>query len=127
MDHRHAKIFVNGSELTDTPCLWAVTENIEFDPKIPVPAWPPEGARFVGSTQHPKNARWKADVYLARTDTDDAVLYVDGAILERPLRGALRLRVEGYRYTDYTPLVNPEGEEASRLQRTIWFERIKTE
>ena len=37
--------------------------------------------------------------------------------------GALRLFVEGHHWIDYTPLVNPEGDEASRLLRTIWFER----
>jgi hypothetical protein len=37
--------------------------------------------------------------------------------------GALRVRVEGYRYTDYTPLGDPEGDDASRFLRTIWFER----
>ena len=75
----------------------------------------------------------KVDVYLltkpARLEKygsvrkDECVVIVEGSIGNLPLRGALRLRVEGYRYTDFTPLVNPEGDDASRFHRTIWFER----
>jgi hypothetical protein len=31
--------------------------------------------------------------------------------------------VEGFKNVVYTPLVNPEGEEASRYLRSIWFDR----
>jgi hypothetical protein len=135
MDHRAAKVFVNGEELNATPCLWSVTEQIEFDPKIRVDAWPPDGARFVGSTEHREHRDWRAELYIAGATAaklpglkdEECVLYVQAAIQGRTRMGALRLRVEDYHYVNYTPLVNPEGEEASRLLRTVWFERTKSE
>jgi hypothetical protein len=137
MDHRAAKVFLNGEALNPTPCLWSVTERIEFDPAIRVDAWPPEGARFVGSTQHPEHGAWHAELYIADAKAlatklpglkaDEGVLYVNAEIQGRVRRGALRLRVEDYHYVNYTPLVNPEGDEASRLLRSIWFERMRSE
>jgi hypothetical protein len=133
MDHRAAKVVLNGEELNATPCLWSVTEKIDFDPKIRVDAWPPEGARFIGSTEHREHSDWRAELYIADAKTlpalkdGECLLYVDATIRGRGQRGALRLRVDDYHYVNYTPLVNPEGEEASRLLRTIWFERTKSE
>jgi len=137
MDHRRAKVFMNGEELSETTCLWTITETIEFDPAIPVASWPPEKARYAGSTQHPQNPDWKAEIYIADAGSlvpriadaraDEAVVYVDASIQGRSLRGALRLRVPDYRWINYDPLVAPDGEEASRLQRTLWLERTKNE
>lgn len=137
MDHSHAKVTLNGEELSTTPCLWAITESIEFDPKIPVPEWPPPGAKFIGSTQSPESASSKAELYLSDDRSlaakfphlapDECVLYVKGPVRSRELQGALRLQVEGHRYTVYTPLVDPEGELASKFLRTLWFERKRSE
>ena len=44
---------------------------------------------------------------------------------DRTIQGGLRLRVEGCKYVDYTPLENPEGDGASRFLRTIWFEPVR--
>jgi len=52
---------------------------------------------------------------------------VKGTIRGEEILGAVRLRIAGCRYTMFTPLVDPEGEEASRLARTIWFQRIEEE
>jgi hypothetical protein len=127
MDHRHAKVFLNGEELSETPCLWTITETIEFDPSIPVAIWPPEKARYAGATTHPENPAWKAEVYIGDAPADEAVVFVDASIQGRSLRGALRLRVPDYRWIHYDPLVAPDGEDASRLQRTLWLERTKNE
>ena len=137
MDHRVAKVFLNGEELSETSCLWTITETIEFDPAIPVASWPPEKARYAGATRHPQNQDWKAEVYIADAGSlvpkiadaraDEAVIYVDASIQGRALRGALRLRVPDYRWINYDPLVAPDGEDASRLQRTLWLERTKSE
>src|SRR6185503_18301992 len=95
MDHRAAKVSLNGSELNETPCMWSVTEAPEFDPKIKVDAWPPEGARFAGSTQHRDHPDWTAEIYIAKSKDDDTVLYVESTIRGRTSRGGMRLRVEG--------------------------------
>ena len=63
----------------------------------------------------------------AEAKPGESLLYVQATIEGKTRRGALRLRVDGYHYENYVPLVNPEGEEASRLQRTIWFERNRSE
>jgi len=137
MDHRAAKVFLNGEELNEAPCLWTITETIEFDPGIKVDSWPPEKARYAGSTKHPQNPAWTAEVYIANAgllvpkladaQPNESVVYVDASIQCRSLRGALRLRVPDYRWISYDPLVAPDGEEASRLQRSLWLERTKNE
>ena len=125
------QVQINGEVLGQAPCMWSVTDGLEFDPKIPVTPWPPEGALKIGTTSHSENG--SADVWLDQSDgagkrfphlrPGEAVLYVDGTLGGRPLRGALRLLVEGFKNVAYTPLVNPEGEEASRYLRSIWFDR----
>jgi hypothetical protein len=127
MDHRVAKVFLNGEELSETSCLWSITDAIEFDPAIPVTTWPPEKARYAGSTQHREIPAWKAEVYIADAQAGESIIYVDASIQGRALRGALRLRVPDYRWINYDPLVAPDGEDASRLQRTLWLERTKNE
>jgi hypothetical protein len=137
MDHRAAKVLLNGEELNEAPCLWTVTETIEFDPKITVASWPPQKARYAGSTRHPQNPSWTAELYIgdagsavpkiADAQADEFVIYVDASIQDRPLRGALRLRVPGYRWISYDPLIAPDSEDASRFQRTLWLERTKNE
>lgn len=132
IDKGEAVVWVNGQEFSTTPCLWAISEATEFDQKIPVPEWPPAGAKFIGSTQVAELPNQKAELYLEdRKDAlagikglgpNDIVLYVKGRAGNTNLQGALRLHVEGYRYTIYTPLVDPEGDAASKFLRTLWFE-----
>jgi len=129
------QVQINGEVLGQAPCMWSVTDGLEFDPKIPVTPWPPEGALKIGTTSHSENG--SADVWLDQSDglarrfphlrPGESVLYVDGKMGGKPVRGALRLLVEGYKYVVYTPLVNPEGEEASRYLRTIWLDRNRNE
>jgi len=126
-----ANIQINGEFLGAAPCMWSVTNGLEFDPKIRVENWPPEDAVKIGTTSNPETG--SADLWLDQSDgagkkfphlrPGEAVLYVDGTLGGRPLRGALRLLVEGFKNVAYTPLVNPEGEEASRYLRSIWFDR----
>jgi hypothetical protein len=121
------RVLINGEELSATlPCMWSITDEIEFDPKIPVPTWPPDDAVVIGSTSHEESG--SADLYVARGSTlshlkpNEAVLYVKGRVGNRTLQGGLRVLVEGCRYVDYTPLVTPDGDGASKFLRTIWFE-----
>jgi hypothetical protein len=137
MDHQAVKVKVNGKELNSTPCLWSITGGIEFDPKIAVDKWPPEEARLVGTAQHPESPAFKAELYIGEGRRhaakvkdllpNDSVLYVKGMIGGREIQGAVRLRVDGYRSIDYTPLEDPDGEHARGFLRTIWFERTPDE
>jgi hypothetical protein len=134
MDRAEIKVELNGEPLSTTPCLWSITEAIAFDKSIELPKEDPKaGAKFVGSTELEGKPPSKVEVYVLTNPAqlgkypslrkDEFVVIVDGTIGVRPVLGALRVRVEGYRYTDYTPLGNPEGDDASRFLRTIWFER----
>jgi len=134
MDRAEIKVELNGEPLSTTPCLWSITEAIAFEKDLELPKDDPKaGAKFVGSTELEGTPPSKVDVYVLTDPArlgkypsirkDEFVVIVDGTIGGRPVQGALRLRVEGYRYTDYTPLGNPEGDDASRFLRTIWFER----
>jgi hypothetical protein len=126
-----ANIQINGEFLGGAPCMWSITNGMQFDPKISVETWPPEGAVKIGTTSNPETG--SAEVWLDQGDAigkkyphlrpGEAVLYVDGTLGGRPVRGALRLLVEGFKNVAYTPLVDPEGEEASRYLRSIWFDR----
>lgn len=130
-----AHVQINGEFLGTAPCLWTVTDGLEFDPKIPVTPWPPEGAEKIGTSSHPENG--SADLWLDQSDgaarrfphlrPGESLLYVDGILGGRTVRGALRLLVEGQKVVVYTPLVNPEGEEASRYLRSIWLDRKRNE
>jgi len=134
MDRAEIKVELNGEPLSTTPCLWSITEAIEFDKNLELPKDDPKaGAKFVGSTELEGKPPSKVDVYVLTNPAqlgkypslrkDEILVIVDGMIGIHAVLGALRLRVEGYRYTDYTPLGNPEGDDASRFLRTIWFER----
>jgi hypothetical protein len=137
LDHAHVNVTLNGEELSTTPCLWTIAESIAFDPKISVPDWPPSDAKFIGTTQSPEAPSGRAELYLSDDKSlavrfphlapDECVLYVRGTLGSHAIQGALRLLVEGYRYTVYTPLVDPEGELASKFLRTLWFERKRSE
>jgi hypothetical protein len=126
---------INGEVLSSTPCLWSIADAMEFDPKIRVDGWPPEGAVLIGSTSHPDKG--SAEVYLDQQEglstryphlrKGEAILYVNGTVGGRAVRGALRLFVEGYKYVVYTPLVSPESAEASRFLRSIWLDRKSNE
>ena len=134
MDRAEIQVELNGEPLSATPCLWTITEAIAFDKNLELPKDDPKaGAKFVGSTELEGNPPSKVDVYVLTNPAhlgkypslrkDEFVVIVDGTIGTQTVLGALRVRVEGYRYTDYTPLGNPEGDDASRFLRTIWFER----
>ena len=128
-------IQINGELLGRAPCLWTVTNALEFDPKIPVTPWPPEGAEKIGTTSNPETG--SAELWLDQSDglarrlphlrDGESVLYVDGTLGGKKVRGALRLFMEGYKSVVYTPLVDPEGEETSRYLRTIWIDRKRNE
>ena len=137
MDHKNVTVQLNGADYSTTPCLWSVTRNLQFM-KPPLPAaWPPEGGRFVASSQHPDDPASKAEVYVL-SDPDvlkkipnlrkgECVLAVKGSLGGTAVQGGLLLYVPGYRWTNYTPLADAEGEDASRFLRTLWFERISDE
>jgi hypothetical protein len=137
MDRKEVRVQINGADLSTTPCLWTITRDLKStDAAVPAGS-PPEGSRFVGSTQSPDDPESKAELYvlsdrealakIPKLRWGECVLYVRGVIGRVSVQGALLLYIPGYRYTDYTPLVDPEGEEASRNLRTLWFERIPSE
>lgn len=129
------KILLNGDVLGSAPCLWTISDTIEFDPDIRVQEWPPEDAKLAGTTELKEFQYFpcKAEIYVADSRTlaakfpklreGETVLFVKAVFAGRERLGALRLLVEGHHYIDYTPLINPEGDDASRFLRTIWFER----
>lgn len=134
MDRAEARVEINGEPLSTTPCLLSITPEITFDEKIELPKDDPKAdAKYVGGSELEGNPPSKADVYLltrparleqyASVKKDECVVIVEGSLGNRPLRGAPRLGVEGYRYTDCRPLVNPEVDDNSRFHRTTWFER----
>jgi hypothetical protein len=139
MNHAEVEVSVNGARFSTTPCLWSVFDQIEFDPAIQIPDWPPPGARFAGTTMSRlvDNRAGVAEIYIARGDeiqpkiphvqSGEHVLYVKGNVGKRALLGAVRLRVgkpgSPYRYVDYAPVMDEESENTSRFQRTLWFER----
>jgi hypothetical protein len=130
MDHVVVDVHVNGNRESTTSFLWGVSENLVFDPKIPVSEWPPAGATYVGETRR-KNVG-EAEVWIATESSavhvrpGEHVLYVKGAIRSVKLLGALRLYVgklgQPYRYTNYNAVLNIESEEGIRFARSIWFE-----
>jgi hypothetical protein len=135
MDHAKVDVGVNGYLVSTTSCLWSVREGLEFDPKIPVPEWPPAGAKYVGVS---RTGAHEAEVYIApgadvnlpHLKNGEHVLYVKGKVGGAPLLGALRLYVgrpgNPYRYIVYNPM-DLESEAAMRFSRTLWFESTKTE
>jgi hypothetical protein len=134
LDRAEVEVELNGETLSTTPCLWSITDAIEGDKDLRLPKEDPKaGAKFVGSSELEGTPASKVEVYvltnpfrlekIAKLRQDEIVLIVEGTIGVKPVQAALRLRVEGYRYTDYTPPANSEGDEASRFLRTIWFER----
>jgi hypothetical protein len=134
LDRAEAKVEINGALLSTTPCPWSITDRIESDTEITLPADDPKvGAKFIGSTELTEPPASKVDVYIltnpARLEKfpklrkDEVVLIVEGTIGAKAVLAALRLRVEGYRYTDYAPLPESDGDDGSRFRRTIWFER----
>lgn len=148
MDHGKADVHINGHRHSDTACLWSVTHNTEFDPKIPVTAWPPPDAlRCAGGRQTDQygSITFTIEAYIAggnyREDETrrlrerhphlvegEHVLYVrtSGGGLDRT--GAVRLLLVGkegdlYRYSEYHPGQSDEDETSRRFARTLWFER----
>ncbi len=131
-----ADVFLNGEAYSTLPALWAVTSGMEFDPKIPVDTWPPEGARYAGNTTNlAEKDAGSAEVYVASGKALEAkiphlqkgehVLYVRGRFPKGDRQGAVRLWVGSdapLRYTGYAPFAAAESDEESRLLRTIWFD-----
>jgi len=133
---RKAEVFINGEAYSTLPALWAVTSGIEFDPRIPVASWPPEGARYAGSTTNLEDeTAGCAEIYIAcgasleaavpHLQKGEHVVYVKARFKTGLRQGALRLWTGAgapLRYTGYAPFVAAESEEESRLLRTIWFD-----
>jgi hypothetical protein len=152
MDHLKAYILINGERVTDAPGLWGFSRGYVFDPRIPVPAWPPQGAAFVAAERErdPKGATISS-IELAldgalydlssqsrlrkaypHLEPGEMVLYVDARRDDQCRRGALRLRVVGddggcYRYTNFSPIQSMEEDNVSRFRRAIWFQREPSE
>lgn len=137
MDHQPAGVKINGVELPATPCLWAIHGAIKFDPRLPVIAWPPAGAVFFSSVRRADLEDCQAELYIGQGNRlasaangllpNDCVLFVNGVIRGQEVRGALRLRVEGYRWIFYTPLEDADAEHTGEFSRTLWFERTPDE
>jgi hypothetical protein len=142
MNHASVDVFVNGARLATTSCLWAISDSLEFDRKIPIGEWPPPGAKFAGTTKRMTDSGpGVAELWIAPGETvrvaaphlqeGEQVLYVKGRVGGGDILGALRLYVGRpalpYRYTDYNPVMDMESEGASRLQRTLWFEPVLEE
>lgn len=131
-----ADVFINGEAYSTLPALWSVTDAMEFDPKIPVTTWPPEDARYAGSTTNLEDKdAGSAEVYVASGKALEAryphlqkgehVVYVKACFRTGNRQGALRLWAGSdapLRYTGYAPSVPAESDEESRLLRTIWFD-----
>jgi hypothetical protein len=137
MDGKSVKVQINGEDLSTTPCLWSINGNLKFTDAAVPGGWPPEGGRLIGSTCHPDDPGSKAELYIVdhpeilakypKLRRGECVLAVRGVVGGRPLQGSLLLYIREYRYTDYVPLINPEGDDASRFRRTLWFERMPDE
>lgn len=129
MDHRNARVELNGETLT-APCLWSVTSAFTGTDTLG-PEWPPAGARYGGRTVLPEQPSSFAEVYVVPDPSGlrdgECLLAVTGVVDGTTIRGAVRLYVEGYRFTVYTPLDVPAGEDAARFARTLWFERISVD
>jgi hypothetical protein len=138
---RKADVFINGEAYSSLPALWAVTSEMEFDPKLPVEAWPPEGARYAGTTSNLEDkALGRAEVYVASGKALEAryphlqkgehVVYVRARFPTGLRQGAVRLWIgqeAPLRYTGYAPFTAAESDEESRLLRTIWFDDPRDE
>jgi hypothetical protein len=109
---------------------------MEFDPKIRVEEWPPQGARYAGKTTNLDQA-WagSAEVYVDSGKALEAryphlqkgehVVYVQALFTTGLRQGAVRLwtgQEAPLRYTGYVPFAAAESDEESRLLRTIWFD-----
>lgn len=135
MDHRPAILVMNGEDYAELPGLWTITRSTVFDPKIPVPVWPPPGARPCGAVaglESDFHAPNTLRLFLSQPSSElvkryphleegDHVLFVKAL----DCQGALRMRVEGrdhrlYRWTEYLPIGDEGTQEA--LRRTLWFE-----
>jgi hypothetical protein len=134
--------------VNDAPCLWGFSKAYEFDPRIPVPDWPPKDAAFVAAEQQRgSDGIASSSIELAlegglydlagqarirkaypHLEAGEMVLYIRAHWDGTRRQGALRLQVvgedgTGYRYTNYTPLQSMEDDRSSRFRRAIWFER----
>jgi len=137
MDGASVQVQINGEDLSTTPCLWSITQKLKFTDAAVPKDWPPAGGRFIGTTQHPDDPESKAELYLLdkpeilqkipKLRKGECVLAVRGMIRQVPVQGSLLLYLRGYRFTDFVPLINPEGDYASRFHRTLWFERMPDE
>jgi hypothetical protein len=152
MDHLKADVFINGHLQSKTTCLWSATPNTAFDPKIPVPVWPPPGAKFCGSGLRKREngapcssielylsgGQYELEEFAATRATyphlvdGEQILYVRVDWGGRPRTGALRLRVVGedgalYRWVDYIAYASEEDENASLFRHALWFYACRPE
>lgn len=150
MDHLRADVFVNGERYSETVCLWSLSLSDDFDPRIPVPEWPPKEARWAGSKTgrdqegevtsrieiliegglHDDRGQERLKKDFPHLAPGEQVLYVKASIKGTERCGALRLKLAGadgsiYRYTDFTPILSEEDENAARFRNSVWFEREK--
>jgi hypothetical protein len=148
MDHEKADVFINGHKYAPTPYLWSVTLNTVFDPKVPVEAWPPADAVYVGTAKrHTEDGVYVSTVelWVAGGKYDEAfpgyrrryphlvdgehLFFVKAKFFSFTRQGALRVRVVGsdgalYRWVDYRPTSLTEDSDAERIfRRALWFER----
>lgn len=134
MDHKEAKVELGGQPQSTTPCLWSISSKPLGGETFNLEGWPPAGARFIATTKLPDDPDSKADLYVIDKPDElqklkivrpgECLLAWRGMIGKVAIQGALRLRVENYRFTDFAPLDNPEGDNASKFLRTLWFERM---
>lgn len=150
MDHLRADVFVNGERYSDTVCLWSLSLADAFDPRIPVPDWPPKDARWAGSKTgrdqegevtsrieiliggglHDDLGQERLKKVFPHLEPGEQVLYVKATIQGTPRRGALRLKLVGrdgsiYRHTEFNPVHSEEDENAARFKNSVWFDREK--
>lgn len=152
MDHGKADVYLNGHLESGTTCHWSATANTAFDPKIPVPAWPPPGAKACGSgtrklddgTPGPtvelyiEGGHYEQEDFAATRAAyphlvhGEQILYVRAMFGRSERRGAIRLRVVGqdgalYRWIDYVAWRSEEDENASVFRHALWFYAVRPE
>jgi hypothetical protein len=134
MDGKAVMVQINGENLSTTPSLWSITASFKAEAYKLGDTWPPDGAKYIARTEHADAPASWAELYvidrperlaqIATLRKGECLLVVKGMLAGESIGGPLRLYVEGYRFIDYTPLVTPDGDDASRFARTLWFERI---
>ncbi len=137
-------VHLNGQEHGASGCSWSVSRSTAFDPKIPLPSWPPQDAAFLGrwtrldeqgraaSTLEawiagggfrPEEMKRLRETH-AHVVEGEHVLYVRADLGGAVRTGAVRVLVAGYGYTPFTPHTGGEREHMRGLEPTICFDRL---